>query len=72
VWIPPGFAHGYLVVSDSADFLYKATDYYAPRHERGLIWNDPDIGIVWPLQGEPLLAAKDREAPRLREADTFA
>jgi dTDP-4-dehydrorhamnose 3,5-epimerase len=71
LWIPTGFAHGFLVLSESADFLYKTTDYYAPEHERSIIWNDPDIGIEWPLQGEPILAAKDRDGKRLREAETF-
>ena len=71
MWIPPGFAHGFLVLSDSADFLYKTTDYYAPEHERSILWNDPDIGIDWPLKGEPILAAKDRAGTRLREAEVF-
>src|SRR5262249_23289506 len=72
VFVPPGFAHGFLVLSDEADVLYKTTDYYAPQHERCLIWNDPGVGIDWPLAGEPLLAAKDRAGRRLNEADTFA
>jgi len=59
LWIPPGFAHGFLVLSDSADFLYKTTDYYAPEHERSILWNDPDIGIDWPL-----LAPQGRAYPR--------
>jgi len=71
LWIPEGFAHGFLVLSESADFLYKTTDYYAPEHERSIIWNDTDIGIKWPLQGEPILAAKDRAGKRLRDAETF-
>jgi dTDP-4-dehydrorhamnose 3,5-epimerase len=71
VFVPTGFAHGFLVVSDEADVLYKTTDYYAPQHERCLIWNDPDVGIAWPLAGEPVLAAKDRAGLRLREAETF-
>ena len=71
LWVPEGFAHGFLVLSDSADFLYKTTDYYAPEHERCLLWNDPDIGIQWPLAGEPVLAAKDRAAKRLRDAEVF-
>jgi dTDP-4-dehydrorhamnose 3,5-epimerase len=58
-WIPEGFAHGFLVLSETAEFLYKTTDYYAPQHERTLLWNDPTLGIDWPLQGEPRLAAKD-------------
>ena len=72
VFVPAGFAHGFLVLSEWADFLYKTTDYYAPQHERCLIWNDPDVGIDWPLAGEPLLAAKDRAGLPLRQAETFA
>jgi len=72
LWIPPGFAHGFLVTSDSADFLYKATDYYAPEHERALQWNDPALGIDWPLQGEPVLSAKDQLGTPLAQAETFA
>jgi dTDP-4-dehydrorhamnose 3,5-epimerase len=59
LWIPAGFAHGFLVLSDFAEFLYKTTDFYAPEHERCIIWNDPHIDIAWPLQGEPLLSQKD-------------
>lgn len=70
-WIPPGFGHGFLVLSESADFLYKATDYYAPEHERCVLWNDPVIGIQWPLDGEPLLSAKDREGKPLRDAEVY-
>jgi dTDP-4-dehydrorhamnose 3,5-epimerase len=72
MWIPPGFAHGFLVLSETADFLYKATDYYAPEHERSLLWNDPRVGVDWPLDGiEPKLAAKDLAAPQLPACDTF-
>ena len=71
LWVPAGFAHGFLVLSDSADFLYKTTDYYAPEHERCVIWNDPDIGIRWPLSGTPILAQKDSAGKRLRDADVF-
>ena len=71
LWVPPGFAHGFVVLSEQAHFLYKTTDYYAPEHERSLLWNDPDIGIAWPVDGEPLLAAKDARASRLRDADCF-
>ena len=71
VFVPAGFAHGFLVLSDEADVLYKTTDYYAPQHERCLIWNDPEVGVAWPLTGEPVLAAKDRIGLRLREAETF-
>ena len=62
LWVPPGFAHGFLVLSDTAEFMYKCTDFYFPEHERCLRWDDPDVGIEWPLQGidEPLLSAKDR------------
>ena len=67
-YIPEGFAHGFLVLSDEADFLYKCTDYYYPDEDDGIIWNDPDIGIDWPLDGiEPILSEKDRKRPRLKE-----
>lgn len=72
LWIPPGFAHGFLVTSDSADFLYKTTDYYAPQFERSLAWNDPGVGVVWPLSGEPQLSAKDVAGKPLAECETFA
>jgi dTDP-4-dehydrorhamnose 3,5-epimerase len=72
LWVPPGFAHGFLVLSDSADFLYKTTDYYAPAHERALMWNDPDVGIQWPDVGmAPVLSAKDAAAKRLTEVDVY-
>ena len=71
-WIPPGFAHGFLVMSDSAEFLYKTTDYYSPAHERSLLWNDPQLAIPWPINGEPLLAAKDKAGTPLASAETFA
>jgi dTDP-4-dehydrorhamnose 3,5-epimerase len=71
VWVPPGFAHGFLVLSDIAEFLYKTTDYYAPEYERALLWNDADVGIQWPLTGRPILSKKDAEAPRLRDAEVF-
>lgn len=61
MWIPPGFAHGFLVLSDYADFLYKTTEYYAPEFERGIIWNDPNLAIAWPLTGEPTLSARDAQ-----------
>ena len=71
-WIPAGFAHGFLVLSDFADFLYKATDFYAPEHERCVLWNDPAIGIAWPLGGlEPVLSAKDRVGKPLAEAEVY-
>ena len=72
MWVPEGFAHGFLVLSDSADFLYATTDFYAPEHERCVLWSDPDIGIRWPLSGSPVLAAKDRAGKRFAEADVFA
>jgi dTDP-4-dehydrorhamnose 3,5-epimerase len=72
LWIPPGFAHGFLVTSDSAEFLYKTTDYWYPEFERSLLWNDPAIGIQWPLQTAPLLAAKDAAALTLDTAELFA
>lgn len=71
LWIPVGFSHGFLVLSDYAELLYKATDYWAPEHERSMAWNDPDLGIAWPLAGEPILAVKDRSGWRLAEADVF-
>lgn len=72
LWIPPGFAHGFLVTSEYAEFVYKTTDYYTPEHERSLQWNDPVLNIAWPLQGEPLLSAKDKSALPLAQAETFA
>ncbi len=73
LWVPPGFAHGFLVLSQSADFLYKCTDTYAPAHERVLLWNDPELGINWPLPkgAEPLLAKRDADGVGIRVADTF-
>ena len=71
-WIPPGFAHGFCVISDSAEFLYKATAYYAPEHERSLLWNDPALGIQWPVAGPPKLAAKDGAGTPLAQAETYA
>ena len=71
LWVPEGFAHGFVVLSDSAEFLYKTTDYYAPEHERCISWNDPAIGIDWPLKGEPALSGKDRQGKCLADADVF-
>lgn len=71
-WIPPGFAHGFLVLSDSAEFLYKTTDYWAPEYERSIRWDDPDLAIQWPLTGEPVLSAKDLAGDGLRAAEVFA
>ena len=70
-WVPPGFAHGFVVISDSADFLYKTTNYYAPAHERCIAWNDPDIGIEWPEGVVPELSAKDTVGKSLKEAEVF-
>ena len=71
LWIPEGFAHGFVVTSDYAEFLYKTTDYWAPEFERCIIWNDPRLNIAWPLQGEPVLSAKDRRGVPLSEAEVF-
>ena len=71
LWVPPGFAHGFLVLSESADFLYKTTEYYAPAYERCIAWNDPQIGIDWPLDGAPLLSAKDAQGVSLAEAEAY-
>ncbi len=71
IWIPPGFAHGFLVLSESAEFLYKTTDYWYPEHERSLIWNDPQINIKWPSSTRPVLSAKDEVAPSLDAAELF-
>jgi dTDP-4-dehydrorhamnose 3,5-epimerase len=70
-WIPPGFAHGFLVLSDCAEFVYKTTDYYVPEHDRTLLWKDPALDIRWPLDGEPILADKDAAAPPLARAQVF-
>ncbi|WP_085315171.1 dTDP-4-dehydrorhamnose 3,5-epimerase [Derxia lacustris] len=72
LWIPPGFGHGFAVLSDSADFLYKTTEYWLPEHDRSLRWNDPALGIDWQLDGEPLVAAKDAAAPLLSDAEVYA
>lgn len=71
LWIPPGFAHGFVVLSEQADVLYKASDYYAPELERILLWNDPALGIAWPLAGEPVIADKDRRGTPLARAETY-
>jgi dTDP-4-dehydrorhamnose 3,5-epimerase len=68
MWVPEGFAHGFLVLSDAAEFLYKTTDYYAPENERGIVWNDPEMGIDWPIEGEPVLSKKDAEAAPFKDA----
>lgn len=72
LWVPAGFAHGFVVVSEDAEFLYKTTDYWYPEHERALLWNDPALGIEWPLAGAPTLAAKDAAGKRLADAETYA
>ena len=72
MWVPPGFAHGFVVLSESAEFLYKTTDYWYPEHERSLAWNDPAIGIEWPIDFVPQLAAKDQAGKLLAEAEVFA
>lgn len=72
LWVPPGFAHGFYVVSDSAEFLYKTSDYWYPEHERSLLWNDSMLGIEWPLDGQPQIAAKDVAGRPLSDAEVFA
>lgn len=72
MWVPPGFAHGFLVTSDTADYLYKTTDYYAPEYEHCIAWDDPTIGIRWPLDGAPVLSAKDQRGTSLALAEVYA
>jgi dTDP-4-dehydrorhamnose 3,5-epimerase len=71
MWVPEGFAHGFVVLSESAQFLYKTTDYYAPEHERTLLWNDPAVGVVWPMDAAPVLKPKDAAGTPLAQAETF-
>ena len=71
MWVPEGFAHGFLVLSDSAEFLYKTTDYYVPSSERTVLWNDPAVGVAWPLEGAPVLKPKDAAGIALASAQTF-
>jgi dTDP-4-dehydrorhamnose 3,5-epimerase len=71
LWVPPGFAHGFLTMSDHAEFLYKTTDYWYPEHERTLLWNDPELGIGWPLSGAPILTAKDAAGTPLAAAEVY-
>jgi dTDP-4-dehydrorhamnose 3,5-epimerase len=71
LWVPPGFAHGFVVLSQSAEFLYKTTDYWFPEHERSLLWNDVFVGIVWPIEREPLLSAKDSLGKNFEDAEYF-
>ncbi len=72
LYVPPGFAHGFLVLSEDADFVYKCTEYYAPQHERTLLWSDPALSLEWPLTGDPILSAKDQLGRPLSDADCFA
>lgn len=72
MWIPRGFAHGFLVLSEQAEFLYKTTDYYAPEYERTLLWNDPELGIDWPLSVEPVLSGKDKQGLVLSKAEAYS
>lgn len=72
LWIPEGFAHGFIVLSESAEFLYKTTDYWAPEFERSILWNDPALGITWPGDGEPMLSGKDQLGKLLADAEVFA
>ncbi len=72
LWVPEGFGHGFVVLSEHAEFLYKTTDYYAPAHERCIAWNDPDLAIDWPMRGEPILSAKDAQGLPLAKAEVFA
>jgi dTDP-4-dehydrorhamnose 3,5-epimerase len=72
LWVPPGFGHGFLVTSEFAEVSYKATELYAPAFERSILWNDPAIGIEWPLDGEPTLSEKDRAGLLLADAETYA
>jgi dTDP-4-dehydrorhamnose 3,5-epimerase len=72
MWVPPGFAHGFLVLSETADFLYKTTDYYAPQHERCVAWNDADLAVRWPVEVTPILSAKDLQGVPFKAADYFS
>lgn len=72
LWVPEGFAHGFCVTSDSAEVLYKTTDFYAPEHERSILWNDPELSIDWPIEGEPGLSGKDRRGVPFKDAEVFA
>jgi dTDP-4-dehydrorhamnose 3,5-epimerase len=71
LYIPPGFAHGFVVLSETAQFLYKTTDFYSPQHERAIIWNDATVNIAWPIATTPILSSKDAQAPLMRDADLF-
>ncbi|PID39419.1 MAG: dTDP-4-dehydrorhamnose 3,5-epimerase [Proteobacteria bacterium] len=72
LWVPPGFAHGFLVLSEIAEFVYKTTDFYARKHERCIMWNDPDLNIAWPLSTDPLVSDKDRTGSGFKDAEVFA
>lgn len=72
LWVPPGFAHGFFALTDPADLVYKTTEYYSAEHDRSIRWDDPDIGIDWPLDGDPILSDKDATAPYLRDVEVFA
>ena len=72
LWVPPGFAHGFLVISEHADVLYKTTDYYAPQHEHCIVWDDSDLAIAWPLAGPPEVSAKDQKGAQLKDAKVYA
>ncbi len=72
LWVPAGFAHGFVVLSETVDFLYKTTDYYAPEHERCIQWNDPELAINWPIQGAPVLSAKDQQGTTFKQAEYFS
>ncbi len=71
LYIPPGFAHGFVVLSETAQFLYKTTDFYSPQHERAIIWNDPTVNVAWPIETTPTLSSKDAQAPFMKDADLF-
>ncbi|MFM5980357.1 MAG: dTDP-4-dehydrorhamnose 3,5-epimerase [Sphaerospermopsis kisseleviana] len=71
LWIPPGFAHGFLVLSEYAEFLYKTTDYYAPEYDRTILWNDPDLAIAWPIEDEPIISTKDKVGKLFSEAEVY-
>ena len=71
LWLPPGFAHGYMVLSDSADFLYKTTEYYSPEYERAIRWDDPTLAIDWPVRQPPILSQKDLKASFFKDAEVF-
>ncbi|NES99775.1 MAG: dTDP-4-dehydrorhamnose 3,5-epimerase [Sphaerospermopsis sp. SIO1G1] len=72
LWVPPGFAHGFLVLSDYAEFLYKTTDYYAPEYDRTILWSDPDLGINWPIENQPIISAKDQVGKLFAEAEVYS